>query len=59
MNPRGYGGPRDGELDPRVIKRMVGGVILVFAVIVNGYRNGDAAAADAMDAVAAALVRDL
>jgi D-alanyl-D-alanine carboxypeptidase/D-alanyl-D-alanine-endopeptidase (penicillin-binding protein 4) len=31
---------------------------LVFAVLVNGYRRGDAAASDAMDAFAAALVRD-
>jgi len=31
---------------------------LVFAVIVNGARHGDAAAADALDGVAAALVRD-
>jgi D-alanyl-D-alanine carboxypeptidase/D-alanyl-D-alanine-endopeptidase (penicillin-binding protein 4) len=31
---------------------------LVFAVIVNGPRHGDAAASDALDAFAAALVRD-
>lgn len=34
MNPRGFGGARDGELDPRVIKRMVGVAILLFAVTV-------------------------
>jgi prohibitin 2 len=36
MNPRGYGGARDGELDPRVIKRMVGTGLLLFAVVVLG-----------------------
>ena len=34
MNARGYGGARDGELDPAVIKRMVGIAILVFAVVI-------------------------
>lgn len=33
MNPR-FDGARDGELDPRLIKRIVGGAILLFAVIV-------------------------
>ncbi len=36
MNPRNVGGSRDGELDPRVVKRMLGFAILVFAVIVLG-----------------------
>jgi prohibitin 2 len=34
MNPSGFGGARDGELDPRVIKRIVGVAILLFAVFV-------------------------
>ena len=34
MNPRAYGGARDGEIDPRVLKRMIGVAILVFAAIV-------------------------
>ncbi len=34
MNPRAYGGSRDGEIDPQVLKRMVGVAILVFAVII-------------------------
>jgi prohibitin 2 len=33
MNPR-FGGARDGELEPRVIKRIVGVAILLFAVVV-------------------------
>ena len=33
MNPR-FDRARDGELDPRLIKRIVGGAILVFAVII-------------------------
>jgi prohibitin 2 len=33
MNPR-YGGARDGELDPRFIKRIVGVAILLFAIVV-------------------------
>lgn len=34
MNPRGFGGARDGELDPRFLKQMVGGAILVFALVI-------------------------
>lgn len=34
MNPRGYGGERDGELDPKFLKQMVGGAILLFALVV-------------------------
>ncbi|MDP1580088.1 MAG: prohibitin family protein [Candidatus Didemnitutus sp.] len=36
MNPRNVGGSRDGELDPRIVKRMLGFAILVFAVVVIG-----------------------
>jgi D-alanyl-D-alanine carboxypeptidase/D-alanyl-D-alanine-endopeptidase (penicillin-binding protein 4) len=52
-------GSLDGVTSLAGFARTERGRDLVFAVIVNGYRNGDAAAADAMDAVAAALVRDL
>jgi prohibitin 2 len=34
MNPRAFGGERDGDLDTRVIKRLVGGAILLFAIII-------------------------
>ena len=34
MNRTGFGGPNDGEIDPRWVKRLIGGVILVFAVVV-------------------------
>jgi prohibitin 2 len=34
MNPRGYGGARDGELDPRAIKRIVGIAILLFVGVI-------------------------
>ena len=34
MNPRAYGGERDGDIDPSTIKRMVGFAILVFVIIV-------------------------
>lgn len=34
MNPRAYGGARDGELDPRVLQRMVGVGLVVFALVV-------------------------
>lgn len=34
MNAREFGGARDGEIDPDVIKRLIGGVIIIFAVVV-------------------------
>jgi prohibitin 2 len=34
MNPREFGGSRDGEMNARAVKRMVGAGILVFAVVV-------------------------
>ncbi len=34
MNPRNVGGSQDGELDPRVVKRLLGVAILVFSVVV-------------------------
>jgi D-alanyl-D-alanine carboxypeptidase/D-alanyl-D-alanine-endopeptidase (penicillin-binding protein 4) len=52
-------GSLDGVTSLAGFARSERGRDLVFAVLVNGYRNGDAAASDAMDAVAAALVRDL
>jgi D-alanyl-D-alanine carboxypeptidase/D-alanyl-D-alanine-endopeptidase (penicillin-binding protein 4) len=52
-------GSLDGVTSLAGFARTEGGRDLVFAVLVNGYRNGDRAAADAMDGVAAALVRDL
>jgi len=52
-------GSLDGVTSLAGFARTERGRDLVFAVLVNGYRNGDRAAADAMDAVAAALVRDL
>lgn len=36
MNPRGFGGPRDGEIDPAVFKRGIGVVILIFVLIIVG-----------------------
>ena len=52
-------GSLDGVSSLAGFARSERGRELVFAVLVNGYRHGDAAASDAMDAVAAALVRDL
>jgi D-alanyl-D-alanine carboxypeptidase/D-alanyl-D-alanine-endopeptidase (penicillin-binding protein 4) len=52
-------GSLDGVTSLAGFARSERGRELVFAVLVNGYRHGDAAASDAMDAVAAALVRDL
>ena len=34
MNPRAFGGERDGDIDPRAIKRMVGIAILLFVIVV-------------------------
>jgi D-alanyl-D-alanine carboxypeptidase/D-alanyl-D-alanine-endopeptidase (penicillin-binding protein 4) len=52
-------GSLDGVTSLAGFARTERGRDVVFAVLVNGYRHGDAAASDAMDAVAAALVRDL
>ena len=51
-------GSLDGVSSLAGFARSARGRDLVFAVLVNGYRNGDAAASDAMDAFAAALVSD-
>jgi len=51
-------GSLDGVTSLAGFARTEGGRDLVFAVLVNGTRHGDAAASDAMDSVAAALVRD-
>jgi prohibitin 2 len=34
MNPRAFGGERDGDIDPRAIKRMVGIAILLFVIVI-------------------------
>ncbi len=34
MNAREFGGARDGDIDPEVVKRLFGGVIIIFAVAV-------------------------
>lgn len=34
MTPRAFGGARDGDLDPRAIKRLVGVAIFLFALVV-------------------------
>jgi prohibitin 2 len=34
MNAREFGGARDGDIDPEVVKRLIGGVIIIFAVAV-------------------------
>jgi D-alanyl-D-alanine carboxypeptidase/D-alanyl-D-alanine-endopeptidase (penicillin-binding protein 4) len=52
-------GSLDGVSSLAGFARTERGRDVVFAVVANGYRHGDAAASDAMDAVAAALVRDL
>ena len=36
MNGRSVGGPRDGDLDSRFVKRLIGGAILVFALVIFG-----------------------
>jgi len=51
-------GSLDGVTSLAGFARSEAGRDLVFAVLVNGYKRGDAAASDAMDGVAAALVRD-
>ena len=51
-------GSLDGVTSLAGFARTEHGRDLVFAVIVNGPRHGDAAASDALDAFAAALVRD-
>jgi serine-type D-Ala-D-Ala carboxypeptidase/endopeptidase (penicillin-binding protein 4) len=51
-------GSLDGVTSLAGFARSERGRELVFAVIVNGVRHGDAAASAAMDGVAAALVRD-
>ena len=51
-------GSLDGVTSLAGLARTERGRDLVFAVIVNGARHGDRAAADALDAFAAALVRD-
>ena len=52
-------GSLDGVTSLAGFARTESGRDVVFAVLVNGYRNGDGAASEAMDAVAAALIRDL
>ena len=34
MNAREFGGARDGDIDPEIVKRLIGGVIIIFAVVV-------------------------
>lgn len=34
MNPREFGGARDGDIDPRLLKRLLGGALLLFATII-------------------------
>jgi D-alanyl-D-alanine carboxypeptidase/D-alanyl-D-alanine-endopeptidase (penicillin-binding protein 4) len=51
-------GSLDGVSSLAGFARSAGGRELVFAVLANGYRHGDAAASDALDAFVAALVND-